>query len=197
MGVQRVLAMFEIPGMKGISQTMTAVSVLDASIQVRLNPLMLRKAGAIIQKMQEAEYSDKAINHIARALFCDQSEEDMLLAWQIFDPEDKGELDANEFKTILPLMGEEVPPEEIDLLFEQADTNGSGRLTFDEFVQLVCAMNPREASSGEEEEEEVPQETLDALALQVKMLETRKEQLQHQNKLLEATFCKLVEDPAQ
>ena len=37
----------------------------------------------------------------------------------MFDPEDKGELDANEFKTILPLMGEEVPPEEIDLLFEQ------------------------------------------------------------------------------
>ena len=48
--------MFEIPGMKGISQTMTAVSVLDASIQVRLNPPMLKKAGAIIQKMQEAEY---------------------------------------------------------------------------------------------------------------------------------------------
>ena len=48
--------MFELPGMKGISQTMTAVSVLDASTKVRLNPLMLRKAGAIIQNMQEAEY---------------------------------------------------------------------------------------------------------------------------------------------
>ena len=69
-----------------LGQTMTAFSVLDVTTKLRMNPLQLRKAGAIIQNMQSAGYDEEQINHIARALFCDHSEEDMLLAWQVFEP---------------------------------------------------------------------------------------------------------------
>ena len=113
--------MFSLPGMKGISQTMTAATVLDAGIKVRMNPLQLRKAGAIIDNMKSADYTDEQINHICRALFCDQTEEDMRPAWEVFDPESTGELAASEFREILPLMGEEVTPEVISpsVLIEQ------------------------------------------------------------------------------
>ncbi len=33
-----------------------------------MNPLQLRKAGAIIQNMQGAGYTDEEINHVCRAL---------------------------------------------------------------------------------------------------------------------------------
>jgi hypothetical protein len=46
---------FSMPGagmLAGAGQTMTAMSVLDAATKVKINPLQIRKAGAIIQNMQ-------------------------------------------------------------------------------------------------------------------------------------------------
>ena len=43
----------------------------------------------------------------------DQSEENMQLAWKVFDSAGKGELDASEFRKSLPLMGEDVPDEKV------------------------------------------------------------------------------------
>ena len=44
------------------------MAVLDASTKVRLNPLELRKAGAIIQNMQKEGYDSIKINVICLAL---------------------------------------------------------------------------------------------------------------------------------
>ena len=107
-------------------KTMSAVSVLDTTIQSRLTSQQLLKAGAIVQNMQEAGYSDCEANAICRALFLDQTEEDMLPAWEVFDKERKGFLLAEEFRTVLPLLGEGVPEEEIDRLFMIADEDNSG-----------------------------------------------------------------------
>jgi hypothetical protein len=80
---------------------MKAASVLDGSIKVQMNPLQLRKAGAIIENMQEATsrfsrglvtiwradtptaqagYSDEDINHVCRALFLDQDPHSLLVS---------------------------------------------------------------------------------------------------------------------
>ena len=44
--------MFDLPGMSGMSQTFEAMKVLDVNIKTSMNPLQMRKAGAIIQNMQ-------------------------------------------------------------------------------------------------------------------------------------------------
>lgn len=139
----------EVPGMSAMSQNMTAMSVLDAGIKVKMNPLQMRKAGAIIQNMQIAGYSDDEINHICRALFLDHTEEQMEPAWKkVFDKEGKGALSGAEFKKVLPLMGEDVPEEKIDALFKAVDTDGSGMIEFPEFQELVKGMNPKEGEEG-------------------------------------------------
>jgi len=144
---------FSMPGagmLAGAGQTMTAMSVLDGATKVKINPLQIRKAGAIIQNMQgnDPAYSDQQINDVCRALFLDQSEEDMKLAWKVFDLSGKGELDAAEFKKALPLMGEDVPEEKIQELFQLADKDGSGRIEFPEFIILMKGMNPKEDSGA-------------------------------------------------
>ena len=79
------------------------------------------------------------------ALFLHRSSEKaMKQAWFVFDVKKRGYLDAEQFKDLLPLMGEDVPPERIDELFLIADEDGSGSIEFDEFVFLINAMNPNE-----------------------------------------------------
>jgi len=130
----------------GMAATMKSMSVLEAGTKVRMNPLQMRKAGVIIQNMQGVGYTDEQINDTCRALFLDQCEDDMKKAWLVFDVAGKGELDAVEFRKALPLMGEDVPDDRIEELFQLADADGSGRLEFDEFVLLMKGMNPKEGA---------------------------------------------------
>jgi len=146
-------------GSEGASQVWASLSVLDFSVKLRISPLQLRKVGAVIQQMQTAEYSDDQINDVCRALFLDQSEEDMAVAWKVFDHAEVGYLDGVEFKKALPLLGENVAPGEIDSLFKEVDADGSGKIEFPEFCIMVKRMNPKDggepsaATEGGEEEQ--------------------------------------------
>jgi len=42
----------------------------------------------------------------------------------------------------LPLLGEDVDPEQVETLFQEVDTDGSGKIEFPEFCVMVKAMNP-------------------------------------------------------
>ena len=53
-----------------MGQGWKAVSILDTKTKVTLGPLALRKAGAIVENMQNAGYSDDKINIVCRGLFC-------------------------------------------------------------------------------------------------------------------------------
>merc|ERR1719478_1638739 len=132
----------------GAGANFTALTVLDAGTKARMNPLQMRKAGVIIGNMQGAGYSDEQINDVCRALFLDQTEDDMKKAWLVFGLSGKGELDGAEFRKALPLMGEDVPEERIEELFKLADEDGSGRIEFDEFVILMKGMNPKDGESS-------------------------------------------------
>ena len=70
-------------------------------------------------------------------------------AFAVFDKDNSGVLDGEEFKRALPLMGEDVPEEEIEKMFNAVDCDGSGRIEFGEFMTLVRQMNPKE--HGEKE----------------------------------------------
>ena len=123
------------------------MSVLDMSNLTFLNPLEHRKVGAIIQNMQGAEYNDEQINDVCRALFLDQSSDDMAKAWKVFAGENKTMAIA-EFRDILPLIGEMMlPKQERDALCEMADEEYKGILHVEEFTLLMQALNPKESGS--------------------------------------------------
>ena len=52
----------------GMGASFTAMSVLEASTKIRMNPLQIKKAGIVIKNMQGAGYSDEQINDVCRAL---------------------------------------------------------------------------------------------------------------------------------
>lgn len=49
-----------------LGQTYLAGTVLKGEIMTRMNPLQLRKAGAIIENMQGAGFQDDDINHVCQ-----------------------------------------------------------------------------------------------------------------------------------
>lgn len=150
-------------GAEGASQVWASLSVLDFSVKIRISPLQLRKVGAVIQQMQAAEYTEAQINDVCRALFLDQSEEDMAIAWKVFDHAEVGYLDGVEFKKALPLLGENVPPGEIDSLFKEVDADGSGMIEFPEFCIMVKRMNPKEGTQPAAEEEMTEPQTTEGV----------------------------------
>jgi Ca2+-binding EF-hand superfamily protein len=96
----------------------------------------------VIVNMQAAGYSEEDCNTVCRALFLDQSDEDMKAAWYLF-AKGASDIDTDTFKRILPLMGDNVPLEEIEALFALEDDDNSGTVDFSEFIMLVKSMNPQ------------------------------------------------------
>ena len=48
------------------------------------------------------------------------------------------------FIQALPLLGENMLPSQVDKLFEDVDTDGSGQIEFPEFCVMVKSMNPKD-----------------------------------------------------
>ena len=60
-----------------------------------------------------------------------------------------GELDREEFEKMLPLLGEDVPAEDIGNWFDLVDLDQSGTIELDEFILLVKKMNSINDASEE------------------------------------------------
>ena len=88
-----------VPSIPG-GATFRAMSVLDTGLKLRMNPMQMSKAGVVIQNMQGADYTDVQINHVCRALYLDQCEEDMRQAWLVFVEEDQSMLDTAKFRKV-------------------------------------------------------------------------------------------------
>eukprot|EP00656_Telonema_subtile_P003265 TRINITY_DN11491_c0_g1_i2.p1 TRINITY_DN11491_c0_g1~~TRINITY_DN11491_c0_g1_i2.p1 ORF type:complete len:360 (+),score=109.66 TRINITY_DN11491_c0_g1_i2:454-1533(+) len=100
-----------------------------------------RKAIMVVENMKKGEFAWEMAEGVCRALFVDQSMANMKIAWSVCDRDNKGKLDLGDFKKALPTMGERIPADEVELLFGMADEDGSGCITFSEFVMLLRAMN--------------------------------------------------------
>jgi len=63
----------------------------------------------------------------------------MAAAYALWAGEDE-RIDAGELKEVIPLLGEDCTPEEIDCMFNHADTDGSGFIEFKEFRTMMLQM---------------------------------------------------------
>jgi Ca2+-binding EF-hand superfamily protein len=153
------LTLNSLPGMGTVSSglgkvtgdstaSFSTLKVLDLEISAGLNVTQYPKVGRIIQRMQKEEYSDHEINIVVKSLFISQGERDIQKAFCAFDKNNQGFLERSSFEKTLPLLGEDVPPEKIQALFESVDSDNSGRIEFGEFAVLIKAMNPLDSKMG-------------------------------------------------
>jgi len=133
------------------SDQATSTTILDPDISKRLHPLQKKKAGAIIKAMLTDGFKEEAVNSVCRALFFGWNLHDPAwkFAWQVFDQDGSGALDAVELKRALKLVGEGMLSENrLNEIFEEADTDGSGLIEFEEFVMLLRKMNPKPSAAS-------------------------------------------------
>jgi len=109
-----------------------------------LNSEQQYKATTAIANMKSEGYRNSQIIAACKALLATQTAPSMKAVWEVCDVNRKNFLDVNTFKRALYLVGENVPDDEMDLLFEMADEDGSGKIVFSEFVMLCRALNLKE-----------------------------------------------------
>ena len=68
------------------------------------------------------------------------------MAWDVFDEDGSGALDAEELKTAMLLMGERVSPEKLNELFKEADKGCSEAINFEAFVMLLQKVGETDAA---------------------------------------------------
>jgi len=96
------------------------------------------EAEAIIQAFQPKEYlTHMAMDaHDATALSREQQEE-IVIAFNRFDEDSSGEIDAHELKNCLAYLGVEAKKDEIQKIMFEMDEDGSGSVAYEEFSAMA------------------------------------------------------------
>ncbi|KAK4887091.1 hypothetical protein RN001_003362 [Aquatica leii] len=79
----------------------------------------------------------------------DEQKTDIREAFDLFDTEGVGKIDTKELKVAIRALGFEPKKEEIKKMIADIDTQGTGKLSFDEFLQLM-SIKMAEKDSKEE-----------------------------------------------
>lgn len=134
------------------SLNLTALNPSLANVGVAvcetLMPRYLDKAGVSCERMQHAGLPLEFITLLLSAVFGAQDEGELRRVFELFDASGDGCLDEEEFLAMVPMLGEDVPPEWLGKLFEVIDGDGNSVVTYDEFVKFVRLCNPRGDNDG-------------------------------------------------
>merc|ERR1712070_804798 len=65
------------------------------------------------------------------------SVEEMREAFMVFDRDKSGSVSASELKHVMCNLGEQVSNEEVEEMIKEADADGDGELSFDDFLQFI------------------------------------------------------------
>merc|ERR1719379_1938607 len=67
------------------------------------------------------------------------SVEEMREAFMVFDRDKSGAVSASELKHVMCNLGEQVTNEEVEDMIREADADGDGELSFEDFLQFIQA----------------------------------------------------------
>jgi Ca2+-binding EF-hand superfamily protein len=65
------------------------------------------------------------------------SRDEILTVFRAIDEKGNGYITAEELRQIMNHLGEYLPPEEIEDIINELDTNGDGQIDFDEFCTVM------------------------------------------------------------
>jgi Ca2+-binding EF-hand superfamily protein len=67
----------------------------------------------------------------------ERNEEDLLNCFKVFDENGDQFITAEELKSVMKRLGQNLNDDEINLMITEADIDGDNRINFKEFVQLM------------------------------------------------------------
>ena len=73
---------------------------------------------------------------MSEAFFKKYTDKELRVAFQQFDQDGSGYIQANELESIMRKMGRRFNKSQIDNMVKSLDSSGDGKISFDEFVQL-------------------------------------------------------------
>lgn len=76
---------------------------------------------------------------VAKRLKDTEAEAEIVEAFQVFDAENKGVVDAGDLKHVCKELGEMLTEEEIDEMIKEADTKNDGKINYRQFVKFMMA----------------------------------------------------------
>lgn len=126
----------------------TPANALDTALLDKLAPVERRRARRVADALHQAEFAPAQIRAIVASRFgqlstsgalMKASEATMRAAFDAFDREGDGALDADEFREMLHLLAGDEPLgfAQVESLFLEADRDRSGTLEFTEFAWLL------------------------------------------------------------
>ncbi|GAN06810.1 calmodulin [Mucor ambiguus] len=69
----------------------------------------------------------------------DETENDLLEAFKIFDEDQDGNITQDEIRSVMSSLGRRWTSQELDVLIGKADTDGDGKINYKEFVKMMSA----------------------------------------------------------
>ncbi|KAH8404328.1 hypothetical protein KR215_011552 [Drosophila sulfurigaster] len=76
--------------------------------------------------------------HLMSERYKDMTPEDeVILAFQVFDKDDNGYIHENEFRQIMSTMGDPMDPDDVDQIILDADSNTEGNILYRNFVAMM------------------------------------------------------------
>ncbi|KAJ3444993.1 calmodulin [Anaeramoeba flamelloides] len=69
----------------------------------------------------------------------EEDPEDIINSFRVFDREGQGFVSSGELHHIMTTIGEALTKEEADQMIQEADPNGTGKIYYEEFVDLMLA----------------------------------------------------------
>ncbi|XP_033736493.1 neo-calmodulin-like [Pecten maximus] len=74
---------------------------------------------------------------IAKKVSEENTEEDIREAFHVFDREGNGYITRKDIKVLLARLGDEMSPDDIDDMIAEADNDGNGKVSIEEFVEIM------------------------------------------------------------